>query len=111
MSLPHNSARGEVPLSVGGVDLVIAAEMGRLAKLSTALGCQSFGELYQKLLGVELAAVRSAIENLTVAGDVGKALNHISIRDLTACATAFAAALAFQMGDGDQGNAEAAGDV
>lgn len=93
MSLAYNSERGEVPLTVGGVDLVIAAEMGRLASMSSRLGCQSFADLYLKLVNVELNTVLLGIELLSVKGDAGKAVKSITLRDLPACKDAFAAAL------------------
>ena len=64
--LPHNAQRGEVPLQVAGVDLVIAAEMGRLAAVSSRLGCQSFPDLYSRLANVELNAVFAGVELLAV---------------------------------------------
>ena len=104
MSLAYNSQRGEIPLSVGGVDLVIAAEMKRMAELSTRLGCQSFLELYGKLAGVELAATLAAIEVLAVKGDTGKAVDAISLADLPACKDAFVASL-LHHADKKEGNA------
>lgn len=106
MSLPYNAERGEVPLTVGGVDLTIAAEMKRLAALSTRLNCQSFMELYMKLASVELAATLAGIELLAVAGDPTAALKSITIADLPACKDAFAAALLHHAGKAE-GNAEA----
>lgn len=108
MSLQYNSERGEVPLVVGGVELVIAAEMARLAALSTRLGCQSFLELYSKLAGVELSATLAAIELLTVRGDTGAAAKAISIADLPACKDAFIAAMLHHSSGSKQGNGEAA---
>ncbi|CAM5401708.1 hypothetical protein AFEL58S_02044 [Afipia felis] len=93
MVLPYNSERGEVPLAVGGTDLVIAAEMEKLAALSGRLNCQSFLELYSKLAGVELVATMAAIELLAVKGDTGAALKSFTITDLPACKDAFVAAL------------------
>lgn len=105
--LAYNAERGEVPLHVGGTDLVIAAEIKRLASLSTAMRCQSFFELYSKLAGVEVAATIAAVEALTVRGDATAALNAMTIADLPACKDAFAAALLHHAGK-QEGNAEAA---
>jgi len=107
MSLAYNAERGEVPLKVGGTDLVIAAEIKRLATLSTALGCQSFFELYSKLANVEVAATVAAVENLTVRGDVTVAVKGMTIADLPACKDAFTAALLHHASK-TEGNAEAA---
>jgi hypothetical protein len=107
MPLPYNAERGEVPLTVGGVDLVIAAEMGKLAAVSARLGCQTFMELYMKLAGVELQATLAGIELLAVSGDPTAALETISIADLPACKDAFVAAL-LHHADKTKGNGEAA---
>lgn len=107
MSLSYNAERGEVPLTVGGVDLVIAAGIGALAILSTRLGSQSFLELYSKLAGVELAATLAAIELLTVNGDPSAAIKEMSIADLPACKDAFVAAL-LHHSDKTKGNVLAA---
>lgn len=111
--LACNGARGEVPLTVGGVDLVIAAEMGRLAMLSSRLGCQSFADLYMRLANVELNAVMAGVELLAVRGDVGKAIAAISLKDVKPCQDAFIAAMLFHTeGQKDSaGNEEAANET
>lgn len=107
MSQVYNAERGEVPLTVGGVELVIAAEMARLASLSTRLGCQSFMELYLKLAGVEISATVAAVELLAVRGDPTKAIAAMSIADLPACKDAFMAAL-LHHADKTRGNVDPA---
>ena len=104
--LPVNGARGEVALRIGNVDLVIACEMGRLAAVSTALECKSFVDLYQRLLGAEIAATMAAIQHLAVRGDASQALQELRLTDFTACKNAFTAALMHHVGD-DTGKAEA----
>lgn len=94
MGLPCNGERGEVPLTVGGVDLVIAAEMGRLAALSTRLGCNTFVEMYSKLAGAEVNAVMAGVELLAVRGNVAKALKEMQLSDLPKSVDAFMAAFA-----------------
>jgi hypothetical protein len=106
MSLTYNAERGEVPLTVGGVELVIAAEMGRLATLSGRLNCQSFMELYTKLAQVELQAVVTAVEVLAVKGDPTAAIKAMTVADLSACQVAFTAA--FLHHADKPGNGEAA---
>lgn len=106
-----NGARGEVALRVGSVDLVIAAEIGRLSAVSTALECKSFIDLYQRLLGVEVAATMAGVQHLTVKGDAGKALLELKLSDFPACKTAFAASLNHHLGDDDEGKGEAAGEA
>lgn len=107
--LPVNEARGEVALRIGNVDLVIAAEIGRLAAVSTALECKSFAELYQRLLGVELAATLAAVQHMTVRGDAMAALAAFRLRDLEACRESFSLAMNHYLGDDAGGKADAAG--
>lgn len=109
--LPHNAQRGEVPLQVAGVDLVIAAEMGRLAAVSSRLGCQSFPDLYSRLANVELNAVFAGVELLTVRGDAGKAIAGITLRDVKPCQDAFIKALLFHTEGQQEGNGAAASET
>lgn len=106
----YNSERGEVPLSIGGVDLVIAATMQGLAQVSGKLRCTSFSELYGKLVNVEIAAVIAGVEGLAIKGDVGKAMKALTLSDLPACRDAFLTALAHSA-KRSEGNAEAAEDA
>lgn len=105
MMHPVNGARGEVALRVGTVDLVIAAEIGRLASLSTALDCKSLSDLYVRLLNVEVAATMAGIQHLTVKGDAAQALAVLRLQDFPACKDAFAAALNHHV---DAGKSDAA---
>lgn len=107
MALEANGARGEVPLTVGGVDLVIAASMGGLAKLSTRLDSRSMGDLFEKLANVEVNTVIAGLELLTVRGDAKAAIAALKLGHFPAIAKAFSAALAHHFGD-DEGNGEAA---
>ncbi|WAX93197.1 hypothetical protein N7E70_015980 [Aminobacter sp. NyZ550] len=109
-SLSVNGARGEVALRIGSVDLVIAAEIGRLAAVSTALECKSLPDLYQRLLGVEVAATIAGVQHLAVQGDVAAALRDLKLRDFPACKTAFAAALNHHLDD-TSGKGGAAGEA
>ena len=94
MSLSYNAERGEVPLSVGGVELVIAAEMRGLAALSTRLGNPGFSEMYAKLIGAEINATMVAVECLAVKGDGEKAAASMTLADLPRCTEAIAKAIA-----------------
>lgn len=94
MSLTYNAERGEVPLTVGGVDLVIAAEMKGLAALSTRLGNPGFSDLYAKLVGAEINATMAAVECLTIKGDGEKAASEMTLADLPTCTKAIAKAVA-----------------
>ena len=103
MTLEVNGARGEVALTVGGVDLVIAATMSGLAAISTRLECKSLSDLFVRLSGVEAAATMAAVELLTVRGDKVAALAALKLRDFKACSEAFALALAHHF-EGDPKN-------
>lgn len=105
--LEVNGARGEVPLWVGDVPLVIAAQLGGLSAVSTRLECKSLGDLFLRLSGVEVAATMAGIELLTVRGKKFDALEALRLQHFTACASAFSAALSHHF-NGDEGNAAAA---
>lgn len=106
MALEVNGARGEVALTVGGTDLVIAATMKGLAAVSTRLGCQSLQDLFMRLSGTEVAATMAAISLLSVRGDAEKAVDALTLKDFPACAEAFAKALSHHF-EGAEGNGEA----
>ena len=105
-----NAERGEVPLTVGNVNIVIAAEINRLAAVSTSLKCMSFAELYQRLMAVELAASLAAIQHLTVRGNAEAAVRALKLGDLPACKVAFTEALSHHLND-DEGKVDAAGEA
>lgn len=105
MPLDVNGARGEVALRVGSTDLVIAAEIGRLAAVSTALDCKSLSDLYQRLLNVEVAATIAGVRHLAIRGDAAKAAMELTLADFPACANAFGEALShhLKVGEGKAG--------
>ena len=98
-----NGARGEVPLRVGKIDLVIAATMDGLSTLSTDLDCKSLADLFIRLTGVEVAATKAAISHLAIKGDTAAAVAALQLKDFKACSIAFAEALAHHF-KGDEGN-------
>lgn len=102
-----NGARGEVPLKVGDVDLVVAATMKGLSATSTALACQSLADLFLRLSQTEVSATIAGITHLTVRGDKEKAVEALSLKDFPACAKAFSDALAHHF-EGQQKKDEAA---
>lgn len=105
MTLPVNGARGEVPLRIGEVDLVIAASMEGLSSLSTRLECKSMADLFGRLSNVEVAAAVAAVDLLTVRGDKKAALAGLKLGHFSAVAGALAQALSHHFGD--EGNDEA----
>ncbi|WFU88989.1 hypothetical protein QA644_08090 [Rhizobium sp. CC1099] len=104
---PVVEARGEARLLIDDVELVLAAEMGRLSAVSTRLQCKSLNDLFMRLSGVEAAATLAGIELLTVKGNALEAITKIKLKHFSACAAAFSAILAHHF-DGDEGNVEAA---
>ncbi|CAI2935017.1 hypothetical protein [Aminobacter niigataensis] len=105
--LEVNGARGEVALWIGNVPLVLAAEMSRLAALSTRLECKSLEDLFLRLSGVELVATMAALSLLAVRGDSAAAIRALKLKHFNACAAAFAAALSHHF-DGEPKNEDAA---
>jgi hypothetical protein len=104
--LAVNEARGEAPLWIGDVPLVLGAEMGRLSAVSSRLQCKSLNDLFMRLSGVEVSATVAGVELLTVRGNALEALTKIKMKDFPACAAAFSVILAHHF-DGDEGNGEA----
>lgn len=103
---PANEARGEVPLKIGDVELVVAAELGGLAALSSRLQCQSLSDLWGRLTAMEVNAVMAGVACLTVRGDKEAALQKLKLRHFKLCQDAFMRALNHQMDEA--GNGEAA---
>lgn len=79
--LPVNEARGEVAVAVGGVELVVAAEMEHLAHLSGALNCQSLAELQRRVFMAELRAMYGVLDTCVVRGDAKAARAKMGYRD------------------------------
>lgn len=105
-----NEARGEARLVIDGVELVLAAEMGRLSAVSTRLQCKSLNDLFMRLSGVEAAATLAGIELLTVKGNALEAITKIKLKHFPDCAAAFSAILAHHFED-DEGNGAAVGET
>jgi hypothetical protein len=109
-----NPIRGEAPLNIGGVDLVIAVEFGALARLSQAIRAESMEEIYRRLLGFEPFAVSCALLCLTVhpegaaaALTLGAAASaKLSAADETAWRVAIEAALAGHIAAGQAARGE-----
>lgn len=91
--LLHNAARGEIPVTIGEVDLVLAAELGRVATLASVLGVSDWGALVEKILIGTPAQIRHGIEVLAVRGNVEKAIDRFQDDDLIALQEAVRAVL------------------
>lgn len=99
-----NEARGEARLMIDDVELVLAAEMGRLAALSSRLQCKSMADLFARLTNVEASAAVVGIELLAVEGDWLKALQKLKLKHFKAVSQAFTDILAHHF-EGEAGNA------
>lgn len=88
-----NGERGEVALRIGSTDLVIAAEIGGLAALSSSLECRSLADLYERLFAAEVKAVVEGVRCLAVRGDVDAAIGQLTLADFPAAKAAFETAL------------------
>ncbi len=108
MSLTYNAERGEVPLTVGGVDLVVAAEMSGLASLSSRMGLPGFSEMYAKIASAEINATMDAVECLAVKGDGAKARKEMTLADLPRCTEAFMKSFTHHANKAAEGNEKAA---
>lgn len=74
--LLYNAARGEVPVTIGGVDLVFAAEIGRVASLGSVLEVKGWSDLLAKMLSGDPEHIRQSIEVLAVRGNAEKAIDR-----------------------------------
>ncbi len=101
--LPCNEARGEVRLFIDDEEIVIVAELGRLAAISSRLQCKSLNDLFLRLSTVEVEATMAGIEFLTVRGNAQRAISKLKLRHFSDCSVAFTAALGHHF-DGDRGN-------
>ena len=105
--LPVNEGRGEVAVTVDGVELVVAAEMERLAHLSARLQCATLHDLYQRLAGAEPAAMYACLDLFVLRGDAGAAKAALSLDGLVTLSRAMVKALAHHSGP-SSGNARGA---
>jgi hypothetical protein len=106
--LEVNGARGEVELWVGPIPIVLAAEMERLAAVSSRLACKSMADLFLRLSNVEPAATVAALDLLTVRGDKLKAIGALKLKHFGAVAKAISEALSHHFDEEDEGNGLAA---
>lgn len=74
--MDSNPARGEVAAKIGDIEIVMAATMEGLARLSQATGCETLADFYKRLAGGEIATTMAAIRLFTIRGTdgAGKAL-------------------------------------
>lgn len=96
-----NPERGEVPIEIDGEKGVLCAEMARLAVFSASIGTKSLREVFERLQGVEPAAMYAAIDAFLIEGDA-KALKS-AIRtpaDLASVSAVVIKSLGAFLGDG-----------
>jgi len=89
-----NGARGEVGLSIGGVERRLCLTLGALAEIETAFGCASMGELQVRLKQLSAGELMQVVAALMRgAGEVVEDLREV---DLSPGAAAKAVAEAFR---------------
>lgn len=76
-----NKARGEVEVSVGGLNLILCAEMARLAAISGELGTVSMMEIAQRVSDREPQALLACLKYLDIS-DNDEAINKLQIFDV-----------------------------
>ena len=110
MALSVNEARGEVAVTVNGVELVVVAEFEKLSFLSSELKCQSWADLGKRISGYELSAMSGVLETCVVRGDVKAAREAITLKGAVALGGAMTIALVHWLEDEDaEKNAPGAG--
>jgi hypothetical protein len=107
--LPANEARGEVPVTIGGVDIVVAAEFEGLAKISGLLDCHTLDELQRRVFMAEPRAMLAVLETCVVQGDAAAARQKLQVPDALKLARAMQKAVLHHLGDTPKGNAPGAG--
>lgn len=103
-----NTERGEIKATIGGVDLILAPEMARIAKASAALDCDTIDDLYRRLTGGAPHIVLIALDIFTVSGDLKEAKANFKLFDTEPAIFAFKQILEANMGT-KPGNGEGAG--
>ncbi|MBA5779497.1 hypothetical protein H2509_20395 [Stappia sp. F7233] len=103
---PANEARGEVAVTVGGVDLILCATLGGLAGVSAATKSETFAQMFRKICGGEPNAIIAVVQSWTVEGDAVAALKAMKIPDMMKIASAAERCMDALMGDA-AGNADA----
>lgn len=122
MTLPANSARGEVAVRIGRLDVVLAATMEAISQVSSATGYPPLAELCRRMTSGEPATCRAALRAFVIAGEdesgsrlkrdraAAAAVAAFRLADAGSLAEALAATLAPLFsetpgeGESDQGN-------
>jgi len=122
-----NPLRGEAEVKIGRCKFILAAEMAGLAELSSATGCKTIHELYERLIGTELLVTRRALAAFVLSGTdadgkvlkrreaAAVAVDSFSLSDIVPIQAAFVEIMSAltrkpdQVGEGDEaGNPTAA---
>lgn len=64
-----NSATGEVTIELAGKEFRLHATMRRVADLQAQLGVNTFGAIHEKLLTLDIAALRQSLISLCTSGN------------------------------------------
>lgn len=114
-----NPARGEVAVKVGGVDLVLACELGSLAAFEAVMNRDmpkpggvphGLNEIVMVAAQIPLKLLPEALRCFAIRGDVEKAIAGMSVRDTMAAHNAVRDAVVSRYLE-PGGNGEAAGEA
>lgn len=82
MATIANRERGEIPVRIGDEDLILAASLEGLARVSNEIGARSMRELYDRLVQSDPFAVSVALDCLVIKGDAEKAKDNWTMADM-----------------------------
>lgn len=101
MREPHNKARGEVLLAVGGRNVRLCVTLGALAELEAAFDVASFPELATRLEHLSASDLITVVSALAAGGGAPMNVAEIAASEIDARAAARAVAAAFEAAFGD----------
>ncbi len=99
-----NKAKGEIAVTIGGVDLVLAVTPDGLARFDATMAAGTFHEIYRLLSGGGPVAVREALKCFVVDGDGENAWNNLKPHEFMVFGNAMLEALTAHMPKDDPGN-------
>ncbi len=97
MGAPHNRARGEVILAIGGQERKLCVTLGALAELEAAFDVASFTELGARLAGLTASDLLIVLAALTGGGGAGLSAAELANMRIDPRAAAEAVAEAFRI--------------
>jgi hypothetical protein len=96
MPAPHNAARGEVLLTINGVERRLCVTLGALAELEAAFDVVSLAELGERLSQLTASDLLIVLSALCGGGGEASSTAELASAQIDAKAAAAAVAAAFQ---------------